>query len=54
MYSLSSFPCQKRNMAQLTRLRAQVKEIQVRNRHWSEQASHLEQAIASLQQQLVS
>ncbi|XP_077861923.1 coiled-coil domain-containing protein 122-like [Saccoglossus kowalevskii] len=39
---------QKRNQAQLTRLKRQVKEAQVRNKQWNEEACELETSIAEL------
>nr|XP_006825020.1 PREDICTED: uncharacterized protein LOC102808633 [Saccoglossus kowalevskii] len=38
----------KRNQAQLTRLKRQVKEAQVRNKQWNEEACELETSIAEL------
>ncbi len=49
-FSLVCF--QKRNAAQMTRLKKQLKEVQSRNRHWSEQATALEKNIAQLRAQL--
>ncbi|XP_071844334.1 uncharacterized protein [Apostichopus japonicus] len=40
----------KRNHAQLLRLRNQVKEAQIRNHQWHEEANQMEQQIAHLQQ----
>ncbi|XP_070542765.1 coiled-coil domain-containing protein 122-like [Ptychodera flava] len=42
----------KRNQAKLIRLKRQLKEAQVRNRQWNEEACQLEQSIAELRQQV--
>ncbi|XP_077988414.1 coiled-coil domain-containing protein 122-like [Glandiceps talaboti] len=42
----------KRNQAQLTRLKRQVKEAHVRNRQWNEEACQLERSIAELRQHI--
>ncbi|XP_013401588.1 uncharacterized protein LOC106167370 [Lingula anatina] len=42
----------KRNAAQMTRLKRQLKEVTSRNRQWNEQASQLEKGIAELKKKL--
>ena len=49
-YSL--FYTQKRNKAQLTRLKRQVQEALSRNRRWNDEACRLEQSIAQLKSQI--
>ncbi|XP_060062518.1 uncharacterized protein LOC132543081 [Ylistrum balloti] len=42
----------KRNAAQLTRLRRQMKEVHIRRRRWNDQISQLENVVCNLKQQL--
>ena len=58
----TSFPChdviihvarslfQKRNAAQLRRLKSQVREIQLQQRQWSDEATRLEDCISKMKQ----
>ena len=43
---------QKRNKAQLTRLKRQLQEANSRNRRWNDEACRLEQSIAELKRQV--